>query len=208
MEPSQPVDAAPEPPEQLPTPGDHGAATPGGGGAAVPRSREASERAGDEPGPAAEPPARRRRWPLVLAVVVGAVSVACATALGVGYVSYDRLTEPDRGTPAVTVRQYLEATLNERSPGRAKLFECAHPRLDEVTGLLDELRGKEQRFQVRINAAAEDFQVREESTAAQVAVLLRLSVAGAGSSQEQIQHWEFEVTQESGWRVCGAHRVG
>src|SRR5215831_13046707 len=51
----------------------------------------------------------RTAWRLVLAAVLAAVPLLCVGGLFIGFHLYDDATRPDRGTPAVTVQNYLQA---------------------------------------------------------------------------------------------------
>src|SRR5689334_3809624 len=103
----------------------------------VPQARQpATGEIGAEPAPGAgeqapgageQAPASRSRGRtlrIVLASVLGGLAVLCVGGLGTGYLLYRKVSEPDRSTPGVVVRQYLDATLNERDDNRAGLFTC------------------------------------------------------------------------------------
>src|SRR5215831_8681490 len=75
---------------------------------------------------------RRQRLVIVLLLVFGIMSAVCLGGLGFAYLAYDRATQPDRSTPTLVVRQYVDTMFSSRDPGRAKLFACGQPHLDEV----------------------------------------------------------------------------
>lgn len=162
---------------------------------------------GGEPKPA--PRSRRRTLGIVLASVLGAVAVLCVGGLGTGYLLYRKVSEPDRSTPGVVVRQYLDATLNQRDDSRAHLFTCrSSTGLAPVHALRDDNLSKEKQYNVTIRVNPEGFETRQSGNNATVDVKLRLSVSANGTFQEQIQSWRFTLRRESGWRVCGGEQLG
>ena len=165
-------------------------------------------------GPGTEAPtpprrSRRQRLVIVLLLVFGIVSAVCLGVLGFGYLAYDRATQPDRTTPGVVVRQFVEASLNERNVGRAKLFTCdGSDGPAEIRQLLADIEGKEKNFEVHVSVASEEIDAHVGGNKATVTEKLKLSVSSGGAFQEQIQQWKFDLAQHSGWRVCDAHRIG
>jgi hypothetical protein len=151
---------------------------------------------------------QRPRWRLVLLVMAVVVGTTCLGGLGVGYFLYYKASEPNRGTPSVTVDQYLEAALNERDDQRSALFTCGHPDIQQLRDLLKDLTDRESRFSIKITPSWENFQVTTNGDNATVALDLRLSTTVNGLAQREVQRWEFGVVQDGGWRVCSAKRVG
>jgi hypothetical protein len=144
----------------------------------------------------------------VLASVLGGLAVLCVGGLGTGYLLYQKVSEPDRSTPGVVVRQYLDATLNERDDNRARLFTCRGTTgLAPVQALRDDNESKEKQYNVGIRVNPEGFVTRQSGSNATVDVKLRLSVSTNGTFQEQIQSWRFTLKRESGWRVCGGEQL-
>jgi hypothetical protein len=159
-----------------------------------------------EPKPA--PRRRGRTLRIVLASVLGAVAVLCVGGLGTGYLLYRKVSEPDRSTPGVVVRQYLDAALNQRDDSRARLFTCrGSTGLAPVQSLRDDNLSKEKQYNVSIRVNPEGFETRQSGSNATVDVKLRLSVSANGTFQEQIQSWRFTLRRESGWRVCGGEQL-
>jgi hypothetical protein len=203
VQPDRPGGAAPEP-ANGPGPG---AGTPAGPGAAVP----APPAGGPTDAVAAERPAtapKPGRWRIVVVAVAGAVALACTVALGVGYLAYDRVTQPDRSDPEVVVRNFLVATFDKRDPERGRLYACSRPALGEVDEMLADLERKEAQFGVHISVTSEDYTAQTGGSSSTVQARLRLAVDSGGVLQEQLQRWEFSLVRRSGWRVCGAHRTG
>jgi hypothetical protein len=160
---------------------------------------------------AAAPPAKRTRGQvirLVLAVVVGVVAVLCIGGAVTGFFVYRKISEPDRSTPGVSLRQYLDAELNQRDDSRAGLFTCRDASgLGPVQALRADLESKERQFHVTITASPEGFDPKISDSTASVAVKVRLSVSQNGSFQEEIQTWRFAMRNQSGWRVCAGQQL-
>ena len=161
----------------------------------------------DEPPPAPPKRGRRRVAGLILAVVAGVAAVVCLGSLVTGFFVYRKISEPARTTPGVTLRQYLDATLDQRDDDRADQFTCRATSLTPVRQLRDDLEGKEKQFGVSITSAPEDIDSKVAGKTATVGVKLRLSVSTNGTFQEQIQTWRFTMRDESGWRVCSGQRL-
>ena len=144
----------------------------------------------------------------MLLIALGAVAVLCLGVLSTVYVVYSKVSEPDRGSPAVAVRQYLGATFDDRNEVRARLFTCGDPaEIKEIQALLVDIQEREQRFGVSITVTWEDFSATVAGGRATVTAVLRLTVQVDGVPQRQVQQWSFVTEDRSGWRVCGAHKL-
>jgi hypothetical protein len=166
--------------------------------------------AGAEPPPASgedeSAPAARRRERLiaiVLASVLGGLTVLCIGGLGTAFFVYRAASEPDRKTPAVVVEQFVEAMFNDRDSSRSHLFTCRDSDLGELNQVLSDLRAREAQFNTRFTVQTADVDVREGGGSATVDTDLQLSTSVSRSTQR----WRFSLKNQSGWRVCGAHRV-
>jgi hypothetical protein len=149
----------------------------------------------------------RRRWRTVLLVVLAVATVALIGGVVFGYVAYERVAEPDRSTPGVVVRQYIDATFAERDVARAARFTCTRPQIREIDELRALLVSREKEHNVTITVAPANSDVRASGSSATVDVDLKLTVGVAGASQREIQRWRFDVVQQNGWRVCDARRL-
>jgi hypothetical protein len=176
---------------------------------ALPAAGQPGTADGPPAGPGAPKPSRTGRTvAIVIAAVLATMTVLCIGGLGAGYLLYRHVSEPDRSTPGVTLRQYLEATLNDRDDSRARLFTCRDASgLTAVRQLRDDLESTETQHGVSIRTAPEDFETRTSGARATVGVKLRLSVSSNGTFQEQIQSWTFSLRKESGWRVCAGEQI-
>jgi hypothetical protein len=174
---------------------------------AVPAQRPADDVAVLPPAP--NPPARRRRnWRLILVVILGTLSVLCSGGSVAGYVWYSQGTAPNRSTPDVAVRQYLQATFGDRDESQAGVFTCGRPSLAEVQTALTDIKDRESRFSIKIVVGWEGFSTNEQGKNATVKVHILIRVPEAnGSTSESIDPWIFTTVDEDGWRVCGAHKV-
>jgi hypothetical protein len=147
---------------------------------------------------------------IVLAVVLGVVSLLCVGGLGTGYLFYRQVSEPDRSTPGVVVRQYLQATFDDRDKSKAARFTCGRPAdIGETEKLLADIVSREERFGIRITVGWENFVAEENKGAATVAVRLKIGVPEqSGQSSESFQQWTFALRHQSaGWRVCAAQQA-
>ncbi|GAA1804062.1 hypothetical protein HC028_04360 [Planosporangium flavigriseum] len=147
---------------------------------------------------------RRRVVTIALAVVLGALAVLCVGGLGFGYVFYRQISEPDRKTPAVVVEQFVEATFNERDHSRVALFTCRDAELSELNQVVSDLRVREGQFNTRFTVQTANLNVRTKGESAAVETDLQLSTPVSRSTQL----WRFAMKNQSGWRVCGASRLG
>ena len=145
-----------------------------------------------------------------MAVAAGVLSFFCSVGSVAGYVWYGQATTPDRSTPSLVVRQYLQATFEDNDPARASQFTCGKPEsLTEVQNTLADIRQRESRFGVKITVAWDSFNTQEQGKDATVTLNLLIRVPEAnGYPSESQDHWAFTTTNNNGWRVCGAHKVG
>lgn len=145
-----------------------------------------------------------------LLIVLAVVLVLGTGGIITGWILYDRMAEPDRSTPGVAVRQYLEATLDRRDPGAAKALACGGSTdFAEVDAMLADLKEREQRFSIRITVAWDDIQATTNGANSTVSTTLRVQVPeSTGAISESLQRWQFQTRDESGWHVCSAHRIG
>lgn len=137
------------------------------------------------------------------------VATVCAAGSVTGYLWYDNATAPDRSTPSLAVRQYLQATFEDNDSRRASLFTCGSPeRLTEVQDAVTDIHAREARYGVKIVVVWEGFSTTEQGANASVSTDLLIRVPEAnGSTSESLDHWIFAMTKTDGWRVCGAHKV-
>jgi hypothetical protein len=220
------VTEVPKPPESAPQP-DSG--VDGASGQGIPEARQpvpgettqdtgtgppgAAGPTGVDPAAADEPVpprrSRRRVLGIVLAVVVGAVGMLCVGAIGTGLFVYHQISEPDRSTPGVVVRQYLEATFEDRDETKAARFTCVQPtQIGAVQQMLTDIVSREKRFGIHITVGWENFEARAQKSRATVAARMKITVPEeSGQSSESFQQWNFTLKQDSGWRVCDAQRV-
>jgi hypothetical protein len=165
-----------------------------------------------ETGAAPERPVRSRRQivGIVLAVIISVLAVACVGTVGTGFLLYRKASEPDRSTPAVVVRQYLQATFDDRSEARVARFTCGPPAdLAQVQQALADVAGREKRFAIHITVGWENFTTKVSGDRATVTTRLKIAVPEAsGQSSESFQQWSFDLRRRSGWRVCDAQRIG
>jgi hypothetical protein len=161
-------------------------------------------------GPGGDPaaPRRRGRLRLVLLVLAGVLGVGCVGGLGAGYLLYDKATQPDRSTPTAVVRQYVEATFNDRDESRSRLFTCRSPRdIAEIQDLIASLEAKERQYGFTASVGLANTSTRINGKIATVALDLKVNARVEGANQRDIQRWEFRLEDRSGWRVCDAHRI-
>jgi hypothetical protein len=206
-EPESGVPAQPMPPPP-PVPQARQPATGEIGAEPAPGAGEQAPGAGEQ---APAPRSRGRTLRIVLASVLGGLAVLCVGGLGTGYLLYRKVSEPDRSTPGVVVRQYLEAIYDDRDQLKAERFTCGRPAdIRETQQELADLVSREKRFDIRITVGWENFTTQANKTSATVGVRLKIAVPEEnGQPSESFQQWTFSLRhQSSGWRVCDAHRVG
>jgi hypothetical protein len=142
----------------------------------------------------ARPRASRRLLPAIIFAIIGIVAALGATGLYL----YNRVAEPDRSTPAVVSRQFLEAILIDQRSERVSLFACKSwppdVALAQVLPTFDP--------SVRASWGVIDV-VENDDAHATVAIRVTFSAAGASQAQRDVQVWHLTLVKEDGWRVCG-----
>jgi hypothetical protein len=164
----------------------------------------------EAPDPVATPPVpKRKQLRLVLAVVIGVLSVLGSIGAVVAYRLYDNYTKPDQSAPDVTVNNYLQFYMADRNDVRAKALTCSDTsKLAELTALRTDLAEREQRFQTTFRVKWGPLDVREHGDTAEVFVDLIISTRINDLTQSGRQSWRFVTRRENGWRVCEASQVG
>jgi hypothetical protein len=183
----QPDSGVPAPPVPAPRPGPEVDAEP----------------APDDGEPNPAPRTRGRTLRIVLASVLGGLAVLCVGGLGTGYLLYQKVSEPDRRTPAVAVEQFVDAMLNERDTSRAHQFTCRSNELGDLNQLFADIRTREEQFKTRFTVQTADLDVHQNGGSATVDTDLQLTTSVSRSTQR----WRFSLKNQSGWRVCTAHRT-
>ncbi|WP_432984810.1 hypothetical protein [Dactylosporangium sp. CA-233914] len=133
-----------------------------------------------------------------------------AVCLGGGltfYVAYDKATTPERGTPAVSLQQYITAKFSIRDKTRAKLFTCGDANLSQVDDLLGTIESRESETGVGIQVTLRDLSVVESSNSATINTNLDVGAAQGNGTTVVSQRWEFGLRDVNGWRVCSATRL-
>jgi len=157
-----------------------------------------------EPPPMPPKPAMSLRRTLLLVVIVVSGLVCLAGSI-TAYVLYDKATQPERGTPAVSLEQYLSAKFGQRDEVRAQLFVCKNPQLDPVDALLTLVKEREAQTKVGLQVTLGDLTVEESLSSATIKTNLNIAAAESGGASSVIQQrWEFVLVDTEGWRVCGA----
>jgi hypothetical protein len=141
--------------------------------------------------------------------VLGSLAPICAGGAVLTYVSYDRATAPDLGSPTVVVRDWIKAYLGDRNDSEADVYSCPDQGgLAAVKALREDLSSRERSFGITINVSYDS--VRETSRTgerATVTAAIVLATIGGGTPLRRVQSWDFDTVNDHGWRVCGAHEV-
>jgi hypothetical protein len=146
--------------------------------------------------PPVPPPRRTRtisrgRLTLVILIVGGLLLIAGA---GTALLFYNRATELDRSTPTVAVHQFLRAAFFDRDDARVRLFACAQWTSERTAEM-------QRQFDPEVKVTWENVAAQsQQEDQAVVTARMRLVFQGFVDFQD----WQFELVEESGWRVCGA----
>jgi hypothetical protein len=183
---------------------------------AVPGASEVRDAEGEtaEPNASEEAPAGEKLpgvWNVrsIMLIVLAFVLALCGVGAITAYNVYNKIAEPDRTTPSIAVRKYLQATFDERDQLSARRFTCSDPEnIEAVTTFLEDVRDREQRFDLRITIAWEEVRETVDGDRATVTATLKVQVPEGGANiSESLQKWTFSLEGDSGWRVCGAKRL-
>ncbi|MER7002286.1 hypothetical protein ABT297_04450 [Dactylosporangium sp. NPDC000555] len=164
------------------------------------------------PPPSAPPPPPRKRPSARRTVLLVLAAVAALVCLGgslTAYVLYDKATEPDRGSPTATLRQYLDARFNKRDVTRANVFACSIPDLSAVDKALEDVEQLETKFSIAITMFTSNMAVTTQAgDSATVRVRINLEIPEDGSRRSiKAQEWQFGTVRSSSWRVCSATKL-
>lgn len=149
---------------------------------------------------------RVRAGRLALLLIVGAVALLCTGGAGVAFVAYRDATEPDRSSPDVAVDNYLRAFLVDRNDTRAKLYVCqGSATFAEMDAFRRDIEARETENSIKIVISWGSLAVDTRDGQGDVTVEIRRTISDGSESYRQA--YRFEVVDQDGWRVCGAHKV-
>lgn len=138
---------------------------------------------------------RAPRW-LLPTLVFGFIGVLTVVSTLFIY-GYMRVTEPNRSTPALVVRQFLYAVL-DRDELKAGLFVCREwPAARAIAETYPEVKEG-----IRLNFSVhETAPIDEKHVKVSVRMSYIYSEPGKPFWYEQIEPWSVTVVQQHGWRV-------
>jgi hypothetical protein len=126
-----------------------------------------------------------------------------------GYLLYRKATGPKLESPTASVDNYLYEFLVARNDIRAKQYVCGSPDLADLASLRKNIEDRERTFGISIAISWGPLTVSQSRQAATVGVDLTIRAPESnGSTSSLVQPWRFSLTNDAGWRVCGAHQVG
>jgi hypothetical protein len=140
---------------------------------------------------------------LVLLLIAGAVALLCTGGAGVAFVAYRDATEPDRSSPDVAVSNYLRALLIERNDTRADLYSCSNDDgLRPIRAFREDIEARERQHSISIVVSWGSLTVQESPGRATVGTEISRTISDG--TEKELHDWRFDLTDEGGWRVCGA----
>lgn len=162
-----------------------------------------------------------------LVAVIVAVSALLTVAIGTGRLAEQpggRLAEeratssptrslvlatPSPDSPEVALDDYIRAKFFYRSSSDVSRLECASSRLTSMNQLLSDIEMREAEFGVVIKVELGGMAVTTSGATAQIStdLALRAPISGSAELAQRVQRWRFDLTNESGWRVCVASQV-
>lgn len=145
------------------------------------------------------------RWRRV-ALLAGIIVLAGGLGAGIWALqAYNQVTKIDRSDPEVVADEYLRALLVRKDKIGADLYACDDQvNLASINALRDELDQREKDFGVTIEVTWGAYTGGQPLLATTLTITARKGVAV--DSREQ-QDWRFTMTEDDGWRVCGAEKI-
>lgn len=146
---------------------------------------------------------------LILLISVAVVAALAITAGGIVFSLYDRATRIDRSNPDVTLEQYITAVFDHRDSAEAQLFTCgAQADLKEVDQFLGVVKGLEAKYSIGVSVSILKSRPVTHGDSSQVDTTLAMDVPEEnGTRSRALYEWRFDLRDESGWRVCAAHKL-
>ncbi|MBT8225107.1 MAG: hypothetical protein HKP61_20335 [Dactylosporangium sp.] len=137
----------------------------------------------------------------VLLIVLAACMMLGAVGIGTFYVLQEQADSRD---PKTVVRFYVEAALNNRDSEAAGRYVCRSPELEEIESMMSWLTSWEQERNIRFQFVVSEFSetIRGDESVVDAKIQRRTSI-----SESTPERWRFSLVNESGWRVCGAHKI-
>ena len=88
--------------------------------------------------------------------------------------------------------------------GRAAQLVCSGSKLGDIDAMRRDLASRATQFSTQLRVDTANYSQRTDGGSTVVEVDLKVVTAVSRSTRR----WAFELRQQDGWRICGAHRVG
>lgn len=162
------------------------------------------------PAPAAPAPGqakpRNSRLRLFLAMGAGLMALLCLGGVGVAISLYDDATKIERSAPDGVLDGFLGAYLVNRDDEQASLYMCeSGGDFSKIAAYRADIVGREKRYSIGIQAAWKGMDVTVDGKSATVETDLIKTIADG--SEDTSDRWQFYLSDDDGWRVCGAKQV-
>ena len=145
------------------------------------------------------------RWKRVLTIGAIAAAAGGVAAGGALLVTYHEATKIDRSNPEVVLIRYLDATFERKDPAMASLYTCSDPEdLAPINALKEDLKKREKDFGVTISVTNGAMTLDRSAI---TTTLTMEAFKDGGRNSRWSEPWQFQMVNESGWRVCGAERI-
>jgi len=133
----------------------------------------------------------------------GILALLCLGGIGVVISLYDEATKIERTAPDAVVDNFLAAYLVNRNDEEAALYMCqSGGDFSQVEAYRNDVTSREKDHSVGIRISWAGLTVATQGK--QGTVVTELTRTTTDQSGRDSQTWEFAVTDDDGWRVCGA----
>lgn len=146
---------------------------------------------------------RNRRLRLWIALGAGVVALLCLGGVGVAVLLYDEETKIERAAPDAVLDNFLGAYLVNRNDDEAALYQCqSNGNFAEIEAFRADILSREQQFSAGISVTWGSFSVTVSGKQAEI--VTDLTKATSNGNESVTRPWQFTLTDDDGWRVCGA----
>jgi hypothetical protein len=133
----------------------------------------------------------------------GLIALLCLGGVGVAISLYDGATKIERSAPDGVLDGFLGAYLVNRDDEQASLYMCkSGGDFSKIAAYRADVVSREQRYSIGIQATWTGMNVAITGKKATVQTDLIKTIADG--SEDTSDKWEFYLSDDDGWRVCGA----